>query len=295
MAYASIATGLTAAFCWGTADYMSRSQSERVGYYRTIIYSQMVTLVAVLILIPIISPNLTFPVYPVLALIGAGVINFVAFIFLYRAFHRGVVSVVAPVVYTYPAVTAVLAVLILGASLSVIQVAALACIVAGVVLLSTRFSELYAYLRGAGAPNLTKGVGLAVGASLCFGMVYIGIGYAAPSVSVVLPVMFLRIIAISAGFLLAPVLKQEAKPTRLVLSKTMIAMGILEAFGFLAFTFGIEAAGSALPVVTALSGMGGAVAASYGLAFLKERLEPNQLLGVLLSLAGVFALLYLGG
>jgi len=290
-----LATGLAAAFCWGTADYMSRSQSERVGYYRTIIYSQMVTLIAVLVLIPIISPNLTFPVYPVLALIGAGIVNFAAFIFLYRAFHRGVVSVVAPVVYTYPAVTAVLAVLILGASLSIIQVVALACIVAGVVLLSTRFSELYAYLRGAGSPNLTKGVGLAIGASLCFGMVYIGIGYAAPSVSVVLPVMFLRIIAISAGFLLAPVLKQEANPTRLVFSKTMIAMGVLEAFGFLAFTYGIEAAGSALPVVTALSGMGGAVAASYGLAFLKERLEPNQLLGVLLSLAGVFALLYLGG
>jgi len=274
---------------------MSRSQSEKVGYYRTIIYSHLVTLLVVLALIPIISPNLSFPVLPVLALIGAGVINFVAFIFLYRAFHRGVVSVVAPVVYTYPAVTAILAVLILGASLSIFQILSLALIIAGVVLLSTRFSELYAYLKGAGAPSLTNGIGLAVGGSLCFGVVYIGIGYAAPSVSVVLPVMFLRIIAISAGFLLAPVLKQEAKPTRLVLSKTMIAMGILEALGFLIFTFGIESAGSALPVVTALSGMGGAVAASYGLAFLKERLEPNQLLGVVLSLAGVFALLYLGG
>ena len=295
MVNASVATGLAAAFCWGTADYMSRSQSERVGYYRTIIYSHMVTLLVVLVLIPIVSPNLAFPVYPVLALIGAGVINFVAFVFLYRAFHRGVVSVVAPLVYTYPAVTAVLAVVILGASLSIMQVVALAGIIAGVILLSTRFSELYAYMRGAGAPGLTKGVGMALGASLCFGMVYIGIGYAAPSVSVVLPVMFLRIIAISAGFLLAPVLRQEAKPSRLVFSKTMIAMGVLEAFGFLAFTYGIEAAGSALPVVTALSGMGGAVAASYGLAFLKERLEPNQMLGVLLSLAGVFALLYLGG
>ena len=295
MAYVSIAMGLAAAFCWGTADYMSRSQSERVGSYRTLIYSHMVTLIAVLVLIPIISPNLAFPVYPVLALIGAGVINFAAFVFLYRAFHRGVVSVVAPVVYTYPAVTAVLAVVILGASLSIFQVVALAGIIAGVILLSMRFSELYAYLRGTGAPGLTKGVGLAVGASLCFGMVYIGIGYAAPSVSVVLPVMLLRIIAISAGFLMAPVLRQKAMPNRLVFSKTMIAMGVLEAFGFLAFTYGIEAAGSTLPVVTALSGMGGAVATSYGLAFLKERLEPNQMLGVLLSLAGVFALLYLGG
>jgi len=295
LVYASIATGLAAAFCWGTADYLSRSQSERVGYYRTVIYSHMVTLMAVLLLVPIISPSLVFPIYPVLALIGAGIINFVAFVFLYKAFHRGVVSVVAPVVYTYPAVTAVLAVVMLGASLSFTQVVALAGIITGVILLSTRFSELHSYLRRAGAPNLTKGVGLAVGASLCFGMVYVGIGYAAPLVSVVLPVMLLRIIAVSAGLLLAPALRQEAKPSRLVFSRTMIVMGILEAFGFLAFTYGIKAAGSALPVVTALSGMGGAVAASYGLAFLKERLEPNQMLGVLLSIAGVFALLYLGG
>ena len=295
MAYVSLATGLAAAICWGTADYMSRSQSERVGYYRTIIYSQLVTLITVIVLVPVVSPALAFPLYPVLALLGSGVINFVAFIFLYRAFHRGVVSVVAPVVYTYPAVTAVLAVAILGTSLSLAQGVVITGIIAGVILLSTRFSELYAYFRGSGAPGLTRGVGLAVGASLCFGMVYIGIGYAAPSVSFVLPVLFLRIVAVSAGLLLAPVLKQEARPGRLVFSKTMIAMGVLEAFGFLAFTYGISAAGSALPIVTALSGMGGAVAAGYGLAFLKERLEPNQVLGMLLSLAGVFALLYLGG
>ena len=294
MVNVSIATGLAAAFCWGTADYMSRSQSERVGYYRTIIYSQLVTLITVIVLVPVISPALAFPLYPVLALLGAGVVNFAAFVFLYRAFHRGIVSVVAPVVYTYPAVTGVLAVAILGASLSFVQGVAIAGIIAGVILLSTRFSELYAYFRGTRAPSLTRGVGTAMGASLCFGVAYVGIGYAAPFVSFVLPVMFLRIIAISAAFLLAPVLKQDARPARLVFSKTMIAMGVLEAFGFLAFTFGISAAGSALPIVTALSGMGGAVAASYGLAFLKERLERNQMLGLLLLLAGVFALLYLG-
>ena len=290
-----MATGLAAAFCWGTADFMSRSQSERVGYYRTIIYSHLITLIVVIVLVPVISPGLAFPLYPVLALLGAGVVNFIAFVFLYRAFHRGIVSIVAPVVYTYPAVTAILAVAILGASISLTQGAAIAGIIAGVILLSTRFSELYAYVQGTGTPSMTKGIGLAVVASLCFGTVYIGIGYAAPAVSFVLPVMFLRIVAISAGILLAPVLKQEVSPTRLVFSKTMVAMGVLEAFGFLAFTYGISAAGSALPIVAALSGMGGAVAASYGLAFLKERLEPNQVLGVLLSLAGVFALLYLGG
>jgi len=293
--YAPIVCGLSAALCWGTADYLSRSQSERIGYYRTVVYSHVVTLVVLLALVPIISPNLAFPVYPVLVLIAAGGLNFVAFIFLYRAFHRGVVSVVAPIAYTYPAVTTVLSVVILGTLLSVTQSLIIAGIISGVVLLSMRFSELRASLRGAGRLNLTRGVDSAIGSSTFFGMVYVGVGYAAPLVSVILPAMVIRAVVPVLGVLFAPVLKQRVRPSRDVFSKTMIVIGVIEAVGFLSFTYGISAAGGSLPVVAALSGMGGAVAASYGLWFLRERLEPNQILGVLLSLAGVFMLLYLGG
>ncbi len=295
MVYTSILAGLTAAVCWGTADYLSRSQSEKVGYYRTVVYSHLVTLLVLLAMVPVISPDIQFPLLPVLALVVAGGVNFVAFMFLYRAFHKGVVSLVAPVAYTYPAITTVLSVLILGAVLSSVQVVAITGIIIGVILVSTRFSELRAFLRGRGAPNLTVGVSSAVGASFFFGTVYVAIGYAAPLVSVVLPAMVLRAVAAGAGILLAPLLRQAVRPTRSLLSWTLLAMGVLEAVGFVSFTYGISAAGGSLPIVAALSGMGGAVAASYGLAFLKERLEPNQILGVLLSLLGVFTLLYLGG
>jgi uncharacterized membrane protein len=295
LVYASVATGLAAAFCWGTADYMSRSQSQRIGYYRTVVYSHFVTLVVLIALIPFIAPSIQFPVFPVLVLVAAGGVNFAAFILLYRAFHVGVVSVVAPVAYTYPAVTTVLSVAILGSFLTSLQLLAIVGILAGVILVSTRFSQLYSFLRGKGAPNLTRGVDSAIGTSVLFGAVYIAIGYAAPQVSIVLPVLVLRAVAIVAGFLLAPLFHQSLSPSRQVFSTRIIAMGILEALGFLVFTYGISTAGGSLPIVVALSSMGGAVAASYGLAFLRERLEPNQMVGIVLSLLGVFTLLYLGG
>ena len=290
-----MAAGLGAAFCWGTADYLSRSQSERIGYYRTVVYSHIVTLVVLLALVPIISPVLALPTYPILALLGAGAVNFVAFLFLYRAFHRGVVSVVAPVAYTYPAVTTVLSIAILGTFLSSTRLLAIAGIMIGVILLSTRFSDLRAFGRGGGAHNLTAGIGPAVGSSIFFGVVYVAIGYAAPFVSVVIPALVLRAVGVAAGFLLSPILKQSVGPSRLTFSARIITMGVLEAAGFLSFTYGISSTGSSLPIVAALSGMGGAVAATYGLVFLKERLEPNQVFGVLLTLLGVFTLLYLGG
>ena len=295
MVYSSIAAGLATAFCWGTADYLSRYQSEKVGYYKTVVYSNIVTLIVLIALVPLLSPNIEIATFPILVLVGAGALNFVAFNFLYKAFHKGVVSVVAPVAYTFPAVTTVLSVVILGTFQSSTRLLAIAGIIVGVILLSTRFSELRAYLGGKGPPNITAGLGSAVGASLFFGTVYIGIGYAAPFVSIVVPAMVLRSVAIIAGFLLAPVLHQQVRPSKLALSRIILVMGVLEAVGFLSFTYGISSVSGTLPVVAALSGMGGAVASAYGLIFLKERLELNQTAGVFLSLLGVFTLLYLGG
>ena len=295
MAYISVAAGLVAALCWGTADFMSRSQSEKLGYYRTVVYSHVVTFAVLVALVPVVSPDLHAPLPPLLALMAAGGLNFVAFMFLYQAFHRGAVSVVAPIAYTYPAVTTVLSVLILGTVLPSSLVLAIAGIIAGVVLLSTRFSELRGFVNRTGSPNMTKGVGSAMGSSIFFGSVYLVIGYAAPLVSIVVPALTLRGVVVVVGFLLAPFLGQSLRPGRSVFSRTMVAMGVLEAVGFLSFTYGISGAAGSLPVVAALSGMGGAVAASYGLAFLKERLEPNQIAGVMLALVGVFTLLYFGG
>jgi drug/metabolite transporter (DMT)-like permease len=295
MGYIPVFAGLGTALCWGTADYLSRYQSEKVGHYRTVLYSQFVTLIILVLLVPVFGTGPGPFLLPVVALIAAGVANFAAFVFLYRALHRGVVSVVSPIAYTYPAVTVALSALILGAVLSQAQVAAIAGIIAGVILLSTRFSELRKYLLGRGPPNVTAGVGSAVTCAVLFGVVYIGLGYAAPSVSLVLPALVLRAVASALGFTLAPVLHYDPRPSRLVMSNIIIAISVLEAAGLLLFTYGILSAGASLPVVAALSGMGGAVASSYGIILLKEHLEWNQFAGVVVALAAVFTLLYLGG
>jgi drug/metabolite transporter (DMT)-like permease len=294
LSFDPLVLGLGAAFCWGTADFLSRRQSERIGSYRTALFAQAVTLAMLFAAFPFFHANISFGPWQAAVLVGAGALNFVAFIMLYRAFHRGVVSVVAPVAYTYPAVTAVLSIAILAAPVGLRQGAAIAGVIAGVMLLSSRFSEIRGYAAGSGAPGLTAGIAPAAGSSVSFGVVYVGMGYAAPTVGYFLPAVFLRGIGVVTGLALAPILKQDVSPSRAVLSKVMLTMGVLETIGLLSFTYGISQGGAALPVVAALSGMGGAVAAGYGIAFLRERLEWNQLVGILLSMAGVFALLLLG-
>lgn len=293
MSYLPVLLGLATALCWGTSDYLSRKQSEKTGHYNTVVYVHLMNVIILLLLIPVLNPSLSVTPAAAAVLVGSGALNFLAFIYLYRAFYRGVVSVVAPVAYTYPVVTTVFSVLLLGSALAPVRAISISSIIAGVVLVSTRFSELRGYVRGNGLPNLTAGVGSALASSVFFGIVYVGVGYATPVVGFVLPVLFLRGVGTIIGFLAAPAFKEKIRPLRVSFSTTILAMGVLETAGFLAFNYGLSLGVDSLPVVAALSGMGGAVAASYALFFLNERLEANQILGVLLSIAGVFALLYL--
>src|SRR5271157_2220131 len=227
MPYLPVLLGLSTAFCWGTSDYLSRSQSEKVGHYNTVVYMHVTTLLILLVLAPV-------------------------------------------------------------------RIASIGCVVAGVLLLSTRFSELRRYQGGSGLPSLTAGVGSALVSSIFFGMVYVGIGYATPVAGYVLPVVFLRGVGTVVGIVAAPVLRESIRPTRLSFSRVIMAMGVLEAIGFLAFNYGLSLGSDSLPEIAAISGMGGAVAALYALKFLKERLERNQAIGLGLAIAGDFALLYLG-
>ncbi len=293
MAYLPVLLGALTAFCWGTSDYLSRSSSQKVGHYRTTVYMHVVSTATLLLLLPILRPSFDISIELILILVALSIVNFFAFIFLYRGFHRGVVSVVAPIAYSYPIVTTVLAVIFLGVVLSGFRSLALAAVILGVILLSTRFSELRGYLRGKGLVKVMPGVDSAVVAAVSFGSVYVVLGFVTPLVGYVLPVLFLRGLGGLFGFALAPLLKQDVRPRRDSITRTIVVMGILETAGLLSFNLGISFGSSTLPVVTALSGMGGAFATTYAMTLLREKLEPNQSTGILFSIAGVFALLYL--
>jgi drug/metabolite transporter (DMT)-like permease len=290
-----IILGLTAALCWGSSDYISRYQSAKVGHYSTVVYTLSTNLVVLFLLYPILRPPTAFPLVPTLLVVGAGALNFFAFIFLYRAIHKGVVSAVAPVAYTYPVVTTILSVLLLGSALTIPEGLAITAVILGVVLLSTRFSELMSYARGGGLPKIAAGVEWAAVAAASFGAVYVVVGYSTASLGYFMPAIIIRGVGGLIGFILAPALHTSVRPSRATFSSIVITIAVLESVGLLAFNYGLSIGPNAIPEVAALSGMGGAVAASYAMVVLKERLELNQLLGAILAVAGVFTLLLLAG
>src|SRR5256712_11550778 len=155
MAYLPVLLGALAAFSWGTSDYLSRSSSQKVGHFRTTVSMHLVSTATLVLLLPLLRPDFAISFEQILILVALSVVNFFAFIFLYRGFHHGVVSVVAPIAYSYPIITTILAVIFLGVMLSGLRTLALSAVILGVVLPSSRLSELSRYVRGGG---LVKGM-----------------------------------------------------------------------------------------------------------------------------------------
>src|SRR2546425_10138544 len=182
MAYLPVLLGALTAFCWGTSDYLSRSSSEKVGHYRTTVYMHVFSTATLILLLPLLRPDFGVSFELVLTLVAVSIVNFIAFIFLYRGFHHGVVSVVAPIAYSYPIITTIFAVIFLGVMLSGLRTLALSAVILGVILLSTPFSELSRYVRGKGLVKVLPGVDSGGGVPVSFRAVSVVLGFVPSSV-----------------------------------------------------------------------------------------------------------------
>ena len=112
-----------------------------MGYYATTVYVSLFGIPILLVLIAVFraSVDLTTSDWVILAI--ASLLSLV-YVFAYRGYQSAPLSVVAPIAYTAPAIATVLAVLFLGARLTVVEAVPLVAIMIGVVLLSTKFSVL---------------------------------------------------------------------------------------------------------------------------------------------------------
>jgi uncharacterized membrane protein len=176
-----ILLGLTAAICWGVADFCARFASRRIGAFRTLFFMQIVGLVAMtayLVSTTGISPA-TAGWRPWTLAALAGVISTLGALALYYAFQIGMMSVVAPISSSYPAITVALAYLS-GERLQPHRAVGLAVTIVGVMLAATSFSSNAdgAAQDGRGKhAQLTKGVGWSIFAAVAFGVMFWFLGF----------------------------------------------------------------------------------------------------------------------
>ncbi len=293
MSYVPGLLGLAFAFCIGSADFISRRSSAKIGSYNTWVYASLLSSLEMLAVFPSFAGSLDSFLPYLAPLIAISALQFAAGNLVYRSYLYGIFSIVAPIVYAYPAVTVILSVLFLKELLTGAQLLALVAVLVGVATLSTRTSSMRSDLAGKGKRSLLPGVSTAVTATIFFGISFFGLGAIVPSTGFFLPAVFSSVFSFFAGVALAPVFRINVRPSRDKFTKPIALMSILRSFGILSFNLGIQSAGSSLSIVTAISSLGAAFVIAYAMATVHERPEPIQAAGIVLSVVGVAALLYL--
>jgi drug/metabolite transporter (DMT)-like permease len=216
-------------------------------------------------------------------LVVSGVGNAGGLLLAYRALRVGQVGIVAPIVSTEGAITALIA-LLAGESLSVAVWATLAVIVAGIVLSATHDEDA----TGPGVvsrPDARHAAMFAVGAALAFGVSLYGTGRLSADLPVawlVLPARITGVVAVALPLLLARRLRLTRRAAPLV-----VAAGLCEVLGFVSFTLGAR---HGIAVAAVLASQFAAIAAIAAFLLFGERLGRVQVAGVAAIVTGVAVL-----
>ncbi len=273
--------GLATAFGYGTSDFIARQAAHRTGHLRVLFYMEaagMVILVPVAILL---EHGLWRWSSAWLLVVGLGVLNTIATLFLYRSFEYGVLSVVSPLASSYPAVTAVLAILFLNDRPGVPATVGIVLVLAGIVILG----------RGGVHPSNPRpkdaqlGVLSAGIAFAGYGVFYFALKYVVIDVGPVTVTALVRVVGVvvlfaasAGGFLRIGTLPRALWPS-------LASMAALDSAAFIAYNVGILS--GSVAVVGTLSGLFSAVTVALATGILRERLTRPQLAGVVAIFAGV--------
>jgi drug/metabolite transporter (DMT)-like permease len=287
-----IILGLTGAVCWGVADFSARFASRRVGAYRTLFYMQFFGFLALTIFLKAtggfrhgIAPGWQ----PWALAVVAGVLNMAASLSLYHSFEVGVMSIVAPVSSSYPALTVALS-LLSGERIGALRGAGLAVTLAGVILAATSFASATkratSVAVASGRARMAKGVIWAIFAAVGFGVLFWFLGfYVVPAVGSGVSVWVMRMTAIVSLLVVALPARQTLRMPRGNVWWLLAAVGLMDTAAFVANNAGLHV--GPVSVVSVLASLYGAVTVILSWIFLRERLERTQWLGILLIFAGV--------
>lgn len=289
-----ILLGLLLAFCFGTSDYLSKGVTGRIGGYRTAVWT--LSLSGIGVLFPALVLQSKFEVNPLmfLALIFIAATTFLAFNFMYRAYNSGALSLTSPVVNSYPIVSVLFSVFVLDVSLPILAIVALAIAIVGIMLVSTSFSEVRNSTR---LKKITPGLRYALLAALFFGVTFPAFGYASENLGYLLPAISTRAAAAGIGFLASRSLKEDAYKIMDIPWRRLLAMAALESGGVASFSIGVifSSYSGAIPILSTFGGMSVVFTVTYAIILLRERLEINHIVGIVMVIVGVATLLYLTG
>jgi drug/metabolite transporter (DMT)-like permease len=283
-----ILLGLLTALAWGSADFIARFATQRVGTLRTMLYMQSTGLVLLTIFLPWLGGWGRLADgsgwQPWAWGLLAGCINACATLAFYRAFEIGKMEVVAPVSASYPALTLLIS-WMSGERLTLVRVAGIILTLLGVVIVAGA-EKVSAGSDAAGQQRSGRGIGWAIAAAVGFAVLFWLLGTRIiPRVGATQTVWMIRLTSTVLGLAIVLLTKQPIRMPRGEVRWMALGMGAFDTAAFVFSNRGMQM--EQIAVISVLGSLYGAVTVALAALFLRERVSRWQYAGIVTIFAGI--------
>lgn len=278
----SILSGIGGMFGWGIYDFLGGVFTKQIGPFKSFFWSQLAGLISALVLLFAFSINLNLPILVIILLPIAAMLYSGGYLFFFKGFEIGNVSIVAATMNLWAVFTMLFAFIFMGQRLSTIQTLGVLMIITGVTFASVNWRDIRNQRF-----QLASGVKETVLGAVFFGIFWNVSEVISEEIGWLLTTLFVKCGIILFLLLSSFIIKRELAMTETATkTKRMVAlMGIIEAGAVAVVNYGLTIGDAILitPIASALS----IVTITLAVIFLKDKITKLQGLGIITAIAGI--------
>lgn len=269
-------------FGWGIYDFLGGVYTKQIGPFRSFFWSQLAGFVSTLLLLTIFTISLDISFLVIVLLSIASILYSAGYLFFFKGFELGNVSIVAATMNLWAVFTMLFAFLFMGQRLSTTQTFGVVMILSGVTLASLNWNEI----RNQGF-RLSSGVKETIAGAFFFGIFWNISELITEEIGWLLTTLFVKLGIVLFLLIFSFFIKRELDLTK-ASTKTkymVVVMGIIEAGAVAIVNYGLTIGDAILitPISSALS----IVTITLAIIFLKDKITKLQRLGILTAIAGI--------
>ena len=278
----SILSGIGGMFGWGIYDFLGGVYTKQIGPFKSFFWSQLAGLISALVLLFAFSINLNLPILVIILLPIAAILYSGGYLFFFKGFESGDVSIVAATMNLWAVFTMLFAFIFMGQRLSTIQTLGVLMIITGVTFAAVNWRDIRNQRF-----QLSSGVKETVLGAFFFGIFWNVSEVISEEIGWLLTTLFVKCGIILFLLLFSFIIKRELALTETATkTKRMVAlMGIIEAGAVAVVNYGLTIGDAILitPIASALS----IVTITLAVIFLKDKVTKLQGLGIITAIAGI--------
>ena len=282
IAIISLLSGLAGMFGWGIYDFLGGVYSKQIGAFKSFFWSQLAGLMSLFLLLVIFTINLNAPISIVILLPIAAIVYSAGYLFFFKGFEIGNVSIVAATMNLWAVFTMLFAFIFMGQRLSTIQSLGVFLILSGVTLASLNWSDIKNHNF-----KLSLGVKETVLGAFFFGIFWNISEIISEEIGWLSTTLFVKFGIIVFLLLFSFLIKRELVLTKASTKTKMMVllMGSIEAGAVAIVNYGLTIGDAILitPIASALS----VVTIVLAFIFLKDKVTKLQGLGMIAAIGGI--------